>query len=50
MYEIKDNFNIPLFFDNLSILYYRLDLLKEVEIDYDYNNKSIQLLPFAMEI
>ena len=47
MYEIKDNFNIPLFYDNLSILYYRLDLLKEVEIDYDYNNKSIQLLPFC---
>ena len=47
MYEIKDNINISLYYDNLSILYNRLDLLKEVEIDYDYNNKSIQLLPFC---
>ena len=47
IYEIKDKINISLFYDNLSILYNRLDLLKEVEIDYDYNNKSIQLLPFC---
>ena len=45
-HEIKDNINVQFLYNNMSIIYNRLDLLKEVEIDYNYND--IELLPFCI--